>query len=55
MNWEAEDEAFRLEMSRAEYRFLEKNNHKVKLDNVFAHLFEEYAPPPKRWCQSNDH
>ncbi len=43
--WEAEDEQFRLEMSRAEYRFLDKHKHKVKLDNVFAHLFEEYAPP----------
>ena len=43
--WEAEDEEFRLAMSRAEYRFLDKNKHKVKLDNVFAHLFDEYKPP----------
>lgn len=32
-------------MLGAEYRFLEKNKHKVKLDNIFAHLFDEYKPP----------
>src|SRR5687768_11602301 len=46
--WEAEDEEFRMAMLGAEYRFLEKNKHKVKLDNVFAHLFDEYKPPAQK-------
>lgn len=44
-DWEAEDAEFHLDMLGAETRFLLKNRHKVKLDNVFAHHFEEYKPP----------
>lgn len=43
--WEAQDEQFHLEMSRAEYRFLDQHRHRAKLDNVFAYFFEERAPP----------
>jgi hypothetical protein len=52
--WEAADEDFRLEMLRAESRFLEKNRHKVKLDNVFAHLFDEYKPPTQQVEQTGE-
>ncbi len=45
LEWEREDEEFRLDMLGAEQRFLMKNRHKVKLDNVFANLFDEYKPP----------
>ncbi len=46
--WEMADEQFRLDMLGAEYQFLKSNKHKVKLDNVFAHLFDEYNPPPQK-------
>jgi hypothetical protein len=50
--WEAADEEFRLNMLGAEYRFLQKNRSKVKLDNVFAHLFDEYKPPKQEIKQN---
>lgn len=46
--WEADDDRFRRDMLGAEYRFLNSNKHKVKLDNVFAHLFDEYNPPTQK-------
>jgi hypothetical protein len=52
--WEAAAEEFRLELLRAESRFLEKNRHKVKLDNVFAHLFEGYQPPTQQVEQTGE-
>jgi hypothetical protein len=45
LEWEQEAPEFRADMLSAETRFLLKNRHKVKLANVFAHLFDEYKPP----------
>ena len=46
--WETEDDEFKVEMLRAKATFAQKNQRKVRLDNLFANLYPDDYKPPKQ-------
>jgi hypothetical protein len=47
-DWEASDEEFRADMLRAKANFAQRNQRKVRLDNLSANLYPDDYKPPKQ-------